>query len=58
MTLLNFIRCLGTVVAFGSFIGLCIWAYSPRRKQAFHEAEMLPFDGESFSAKQNHTRSK
>ena len=58
MTLLNFIRCLGTVVAFGSFIGLCIWAYSPKRKRAFHEAEMLPFDDEALQHKQNNIRSK
>ena len=34
---------LGTVFAFVAFIGVCIWAYSSKRKQAFEEAANLPF---------------
>lgn len=41
---INLVRSLGTLFAFLAFIGLCFWAYSPKRKQAFHEAEMLPFE--------------
>ena len=31
-----------TIVMFLIFIGICIWAYSRRRKQDFDEAAQLP----------------
>ncbi len=39
-------RGIGTAVLLIMFIGLVIWAYSRKRKQAFSEAELLPFDDE------------
>ena len=41
---INDLRSLLTVLAFASFIGIVIWAYSGRAKRAFEEAERLPFD--------------
>ena len=40
------VKSLYTLVLFISFIVLCFWAYSPKRKRSFHEAEMLPFTDE------------
>ncbi len=40
MTLL---RSLFTVLMFITFIGIVIWAWSSKRKQAFDEAANLPF---------------
>ena len=37
---------IGTVLAFAAFIAVCIWAYSPGKKQQFDEAAQLPFDDE------------
>ena len=52
---INLIRSFGTLFVFIAFIGLCIWAYSPRRKQDFSEAEMLPFDDDFHAPKQAST---
>ncbi|MBV1872064.1 MAG: cbb3-type cytochrome c oxidase subunit 3 [Gammaproteobacteria bacterium] len=35
---------IGTVLAFAAFIAICIWAYSPSRKNEFDAAAQLPFD--------------
>ena len=37
---------IGTVVAFLAFIAVCVWAYSPQRKQEFDDAAQLPFKDE------------
>lgn len=34
---------LGTVFAFIAFIGVCVWAYSGKRKKSFDDAANLPF---------------
>ncbi|MDO8300385.1 cbb3-type cytochrome c oxidase subunit 3 [Lacisediminimonas sp.] len=36
-------RSLFTLVSFATFIGICVWAYSSRRKDAYAEAANLPF---------------
>ncbi len=41
---INLIRSLFTLLMFISFVGLCIWAYSPKQKEKFDEASMLPLD--------------
>jgi cytochrome c oxidase cbb3-type subunit 4 len=43
MDLLNDLRAAVTVLAFIAFIGIVLWAYSRRRKEAFDEAARLPF---------------
>ena len=43
MDLVNELRTAVTVLAFVAFIGIVLWAYSSRRKEAFDEAAQLPF---------------
>lgn len=43
---INDLRGLSTVLMLGSFLGLCVWAYSKARKQEFNEAANLPFADE------------
>ncbi|MCB1676324.1 MAG: cbb3-type cytochrome c oxidase subunit 3 [Halioglobus sp.] len=40
---INDLRGLSTVFLMISFIGLCLWAYSRKRKKSFDEAANLPF---------------
>ncbi len=40
---INDLRGLSTLFLMISFIGLCIWAYSSKRKKTFDEAANLPF---------------
>lgn len=43
---INDLRGLSTLFLMISFIGLCIWAYSGKRKPHFDEAANLPFADE------------
>lgn len=43
---INTMRGIATVLAFAAFIGVCLWAYSSRRKPRFDEAANLPFADE------------
>lgn len=43
---INDLRGLSTLFLFVAFIGLCIWAYSSKRKKSFDEAANLPFADE------------
>ncbi len=43
MGLFTFLGSATTVLAFVVFIGIVLWAYSSRRKQAFEEAANAPF---------------
>lgn len=36
----------GTLLAFIAFIGVCVWAWSDKRKARFDEAAQLPFADE------------
>lgn len=40
---INDLRGLSTLFLMISFIGLCFWAYSSKRKKTFDEAAQLPF---------------
>jgi cytochrome c oxidase cbb3-type subunit 4 len=40
---INDLRGLSTLFLMISFIGLCFWAYSSKRKKTFDEAADLPF---------------
>lgn len=40
---INDLRGLSTALLMVSFIGLCFWAYSKKRKPHFEEAANLPF---------------
>lgn len=41
---INIIRGAILLVLIFSFLGLVVWAWSGKRKQAFHEASMLPLE--------------
>jgi cytochrome c oxidase cbb3-type subunit 4 len=43
---INDLRGLSTLFLMVSFIGLCIWAYSSKRKPTFDAAANLPFADE------------
>jgi cytochrome c oxidase cbb3-type subunit 4 len=34
---------IATAILFAAFIGLCIWAFSPRQKRRWAESAALPF---------------
>ena len=34
---------IGTILAMIAFLGVCVWAWSDKRKQRFDEAANLPF---------------
>lgn len=40
---INDVRSILTVLAFVSFVGICVWAYSKSAKRGFDEAAQLPF---------------
>lgn len=46
----NFLRGVSTVLVFLSFIGVCLWAYSSKRKQALEDAANIPFADEQQDA--------
>jgi cytochrome c oxidase cbb3-type subunit 4 len=37
---------IGTILAMIAFLGVCVWAWSDKRKQRFDEAANLPFADE------------
>ena len=43
MDVINDLRSIVTVLAFATFVGIVLWAYSGRRRAAFEEAANLPF---------------
>ena len=46
---INDLRGLSTLFLMVTFIGLCIWAYSGKRKKEFDEAANLPFADETLN---------
>ena len=46
---INDLRGLSTAFLMVAFFGLCIWAYSSKRKKAFDEAANLPFADEKLN---------
>ena len=51
---------IGTILALVAFIGVCLWAYSSKRKAGFDEAAQLPFADDHLAddhvATSTHTR--
>lgn len=43
---INTVRGLATLIVLVAFVGICWWAYSPKRKKGFDEAAKLPFADE------------
>ena len=48
---INDLRGLSTVLIMATFIGLCFWAYSSKRKKEFDDAANLPFADEQLNQK-------
>lgn len=46
---INDLRGLSTLFLLICFIGMCIWAYSKKRKKSFDEAANLPFADEELN---------
>ncbi len=46
---INTVRGLSTIFVAIAFIGVCWWAFSPKRKKRFDEAANLPFADEEQS---------
>lgn len=46
---INTVRGLSTIFVAIAFIGVCWWAFSPKRKKKFDEAANLPFADEEQS---------
>ncbi len=42
-----------TVLMFAIFIGICVWAWSGKRKKEFDDAANLPFADEDETDEQN-----
>ena len=40
---INTLRGLATLFVLIAFVGICLWAYSSKRKKDFSEAAQLPF---------------
>ncbi len=52
---INSIRSLITVLSLAAFLGIVFWAWSAKRKAAFDEAALLPFDDDDVPARQAET---
>jgi len=51
---INDLRGFSTVLVLIAFVGICWWAFAPRRKARFDEAANLPFaDDHSYARSQN-----
>lgn len=46
---INDLRGLSTILVMVAFIGVCIWAYSRKRRKRFEEAANLPFADEDLA---------
>lgn len=50
---INTLRGLSVIFVFIAFMGVCWWAFSPKRKKKFEEAANLPFaDDDNAKSKQ------
>jgi cytochrome c oxidase cbb3-type subunit 4 len=48
---INVLRQIAVVLGAVAFLGICWWAFSPKRKQRFEEDAQLPFADEELSAR-------
>ncbi|MBB3062957.1 MULTISPECIES: cbb3-type cytochrome oxidase subunit 3 [Microbulbifer] len=46
---INTLRVIGVVLGALAFLGICWWAFSPKRKKRFEEDAKLPFADEELS---------
>ncbi len=50
---ITLVQTVWTVIAFVSFVGIVIWAWSGKRKDSFEEASRLALDDDDNPAKAN-----
>ncbi|MBA3032621.1 MAG: cbb3-type cytochrome c oxidase subunit 3 [Gammaproteobacteria bacterium] len=50
---INDLRSIFTLLVFSAFIGIVVWAYSSKRKQAFDEAARLAVDDDEPAVKRD-----
>lgn len=43
---IDLLRALSTVFVFVAFLGVCWWAFAPKRRKKFEDAARLPFADE------------
>ena len=55
---LNSLRALSTVLVAIAFLGICWWAFSPKRKKKFEDAANLPFADEAKHEQSASTKEK
>ena len=48
---INDLRIAITLLSFGVFVGIVVWAVSRRNRARFDEAALLPFEGEPVGTK-------
>ena len=54
---INDVRGISTILVMITFIGVCYWAFAPRRKERFREDANLPFaDEPSVDSKSLHPK--
>ncbi|WP_250658009.1 cbb3-type cytochrome oxidase subunit 3 [Alkalimarinus coralli] len=46
---INTLRGISTILVMIAFIGICLWAYSSKRKKNFDDAANLPFEDEEIA---------
>ena len=46
---INTLRGISTILVMIAFIGICLWAYSSKRKSNFDDAANLPFEDEEIA---------
>ena len=55
---INTFRALSTVLVAIAFLGICWWAFSPKRREKFRQAAELPFADEANGQISNKINSK
>lgn len=55
---INDLRGLSTLFLMVAFIGVCVWAYSRKRRKDFDEAANLPFEDEEMDQRTREEESK
>lgn len=55
---INDLRGLSTLFLMIAFVGLCIWAYSKKRKSSFDDAANIPFADEELNRRTLEEESK
>ncbi len=55
---INTLRGISTILVMIAFIGICLWAYSSKRKSKFDDAANLPFEDEEIAKRTTNNTEK